>query len=269
MLGFLQHHFAAIAPEIWRERMQRGQVLDDSGAPLAVDAAYRAGATLYYYREVGPEPDIPFGAELLFRDEHLLVIDKPHFLAVMPAGRYVKQTLMVRLQQEFPDLSLTALHRLDRGTAGIVLFSVNPATRAGYQALFRTRNMHKVYEALAPSLPSVSFPQTRRTRLVEGAPFFCMREAEGEPNSETRIEIAEDRGALSLYRLQPVTGKKHQLRVHLAALGAPIVNDPLYPAVWPEGPDDFARPLKLLARALTFEDPVTGESRSFTSRRTL
>ena len=266
VLSFLQQRFADIDPEVWQTRMARGRVLDECGMALAPDAPYRPGASLYYYREVGPEPEIPFAAEILFHDEHLLVVDKPHFLQVMPAGRYVQQTLLVRLQKQLPELPLTALHRLDRGTAGIVLFSVNPATRASYHALFRTRSMHKTYAALAPSLPTENFPQTRRTRIVEGEPFFRMRETDGAPNTETRIEVAEHRGALSLYRLQPITGKKHQLRVHLAALGAPIVNDPLYPEVWPEGPDDFTRPLKLLAQELAFEDPLTGQPRSFISR---
>jgi tRNA pseudouridine32 synthase / 23S rRNA pseudouridine746 synthase len=176
---------------------------------------------------------------------------------------------VVQLQRQFADLPLTALHQLDRGTAGLVLFSVNPATRARYQALFRTHSIGKEYEALAPTLPDVAFPLTRRTRLVEGSPFIRMCEADGPANSETQIEVIENRGALSLYRLRPVTGKKHQLRVHLAALGAPIINDPLYPELRPETADDLNRPLKLLARSLTFHDPLSGRLRAFTSARTL
>ena len=269
VLAFLVAKFPSIDAETWQARFKRGLVLDESGAPLTADAPYRAGSRLYYYREVGPEPEVPFKAEVLHQDEHLLVMDKPHFLQVMPAGRYVQQTLVVRLQKQFPGLAPMALHRLDRGTAGVVLFSVNPASRAQYQDLFRSRGMHKVYEALAPALPAEQFPQTRRTRLAPGEPFFCMREVDGAPNTETHIELVETRGALSLYRLRPITGKKHQLRVHLAALGAPILNDPLYPVVQPEQPDDYARPLKLLARELSFTDPLDGQPRCFTSQRLL
>ena len=159
------------------------------------------------------------------------------------------------------------LHRIDRHTAGLVLFSTNPGSRGCYQALFRERRIDKCYEAIAPALPQLDFPLLRRTRLVPGEPFFRMREGEGEPNSETRIEVVERNGRWWRYRLYPVTGKKHQLRVHLAALGAGIQNDGFYPELLDaEGsPDDYLRPLKLLARGLRFDDPLSGERRTFES----
>ena len=269
LLEFLQAHFAGISAEAWRLRLQRGDVLDEDGGVLASDHPYRAGSVIHYYRELESETSIPFEADVIYRDEHLLIADKPHFLPVVPAGRFLQQTLLVRLKRALNLDDLVPLHRIDRGTAGLVAFSLNPRTRAQYQALFPKRGISKGYEALAPAVPASLFPLIRRSRMVEGEPFFRMREIEGTPNTETRIEVLETRGALSLYGLQPVTGKKHQLRVHLAALGAPIVNDAFYPELQPDIEDDFSRPLKLLARSLAFTDPVSGEARHFVSRRQL
>ena len=269
LLDFLQAHFAGISAEAWRLRLQRGDVLDEDGDVLAVDHVYRAGSVIHYYRELESEAPIPFEADVIYRDEHLLIADKPHFLPVVPAGRFLQQTLLVRLKRAFNLDDLVPLHRIDRGTAGLVAFSLNPQTRAQYQALFPKREIRKGYEALAPALPASQFPLTRRSRMVEGEPFFRMREIEGTPNTETRIELLETRGSLNLYSLEPVTGKKHQLRVHLAALGAPIVNDAFYPDLQPDIEDDFSRPLKLLARSLAFTDPVSGAARRFESRRQL
>lgn len=269
VLDFLVERYAAIGEAQWRARLERGDVLDARGQRLDAQTPYVAGMAVHYYRELPPEPRVPFEAEVLYRDEHLLIADKPHFLAVIPAGRYLQETLLVRLKKSLGLRDLVPLHRIDRGTAGLVAFSLNPATRAAYQTLFPQRAVHKVYDALAPALPGLAFPLVRRSRIVEGEPFFRMHEADGEPNSETRIEIAEARGALNLYRLEPVSGRKHQLRVHLAALGAPIVNDAFYPTLRPEIEDDYTRPLQLLARALRFRDPLDGRERHFESRRRL
>lgn len=269
LLDFLSAHFSAISRDTWRSRMARGLVLDEVGTALSDASPYLAGSRVYYYRELEAEPEIPFAANIIFQDEHLLVADKPHFLPVMPTGRFVQQTLLVRLKKQLGLEQLTPLHRIDRGTAGILLLSTNPATRAQYQALFARREMGKVYEALAPHLEGIAFPLLRRSRLVKGEPFFRMREVAGPPNTETQIEIAERHGALNLYRLRPVTGKQHQLRVHLAALGAGIVNDPLYPLLQPEAEDDYSRPLKLLARSIEFSDPLSGQLRRFSSSRRL
>ena len=271
VLDCLCAHFPAISRELWLERMARGRVLDAQGQPLGAGEPYRAGLKVHYFREVAAETLIPFAESILHIDEHLLVADKPHFLPVMPAGEYVEQTLQARLAKRLGNADLVPLHRIDRHTAGLVLFSTNPQSRGLYQALFRERQMHKRYEALAPALPDLVFPQLRTTRLAPGEPFFRMREVAGVANTETRIEVARQLGEHWLYGLYPVTGKKHQLRVHMAALGAAILNDPFYPEVsdGPDTPDDYSKPLKLLAQGLSFIDPVSGEQRCFESRLSL
>lgn len=265
LLDGLCARFPAIARERWLDRFARGRVLDAQRQPLRADAVYRVGMEILYFREVAEEPRIPFEERVLHRDAHLLVVDKPHFLPVTPSGGFVAETLLTRLIRRYDEPDLVPLHRLDRGTAGVMLFSRDPASRAAYQGLFRERRIHKRYEALAPALPDLEFPLVRRSRLVAGEPFFRMCEAEGEPNSETRIDVIDRDGPVWRYALEPVTGRKHQLRVHLAALGAPILNDPFYP-LSPQTPaDDYTRPLKLLACSLRFVDPLDGSERWFES----
>jgi tRNA pseudouridine32 synthase/23S rRNA pseudouridine746 synthase len=269
VLDFLAEHFRDIGAQAWRSRMERGLVTLADGAAVGPATPYVPGASVLYFRELAQETPVPFQAEVLHQDEHLLVADKPHFLPVIPAGRHLQETLLVRLKKQTGLADLVPLHRIDRGTAGLVVFSTSAETRGRYQQLFPRREVEKTYEALAPNLSQLEFPLTRRSRLIEGEPFFRMREADGEPNSETLIERLEIRGALSLYRLSPVTGRKHQLRVHMAMLGAPIVNDDFYPQIADVADDDFSRPLKLLARSIAFSDPLSGELRRFTSRREL
>lgn len=267
VLDCLCARFPRIPRQTWEMRMARGLVLDDRNNPLDAATPYREALRVRYFREVDNERPIPFEAQVLHQDRHLLVADKPHFLPVMPAGDYAEETLLTRLVRDTGNPHLAPLHRIDRHTAGLVLFSSDPASRGAYQALFREKRIDKRYQAIAPALPQHAFPLRRHSRLEKGEPFFRMREVAGEPNSETLLDVLERRDALWRYRLFPVTGKQHQLRVHMAALGAPILNDTFYPELVDEkGVDDFARPLKLLAHSLAFADPLSGEPRRFESR---
>jgi tRNA pseudouridine32 synthase/23S rRNA pseudouridine746 synthase len=260
--------FPAIDRGRWLDRMARGRVLDGDGRPLAADAPYRAGMRVRYFREVPAEMPIPFTETVLYVDEHLLVVDKPHFLPVTPAGGFVEETLLGRLVRRFDNRALVPLHRIDRLTAGLVLFSANPDSRSAYQALFRERLIEKRYEAIAPGLPALAFPMVRCSRIAAGEPFFRMREVDGDPNSETHIDVIERGDASWRYALSPVTGKKHQLRVHMAALGAAIAGDPWYPVLGDQH-DDYVHPLQLLAKALAFADPLDGRPRAFESGQRL
>jgi tRNA pseudouridine32 synthase/23S rRNA pseudouridine746 synthase len=269
MLAFLEARFPEIAGPSWSERLARGDVVDAKGERLNADSHVRQGMRIWYYRELDQETPIPFEETILFRDEHLLVVDKPHFLPMIPTGRFLRETLLVRLKRRLELPHLTPIHRLDRETAGVVIFSHNLATRGTYQSMFQKRSIRKVYEALAPALEGREFPFTYRSRMVDGEKFFVMKEEEGEPNSETLVELIERRGDLARYRLHPHTGRKHQLRLHMASLGVPILNDAFYPVALPCKGDDFSSPLQLLARSIAFEDPLTGEARSFASLREL
>ena len=265
VLDCLCERFPLIPRAQWLERMARGRVLDDAGRWVMPETPYRVGLEIHYYREVADEPRIPFDEVVLHVDDDLLVADKPHFLPVVPAGAHVHETLLGRLIRRTGNVALAPLHRIDRETAGLVLFSTNPGSRAHYQALFRERRMQKQYEAIAPPLPGVEFPCMRASRIERGEPFFRMREVDGPANGETHIDVIARGGDHWRYALTPVTGRKHQLRVHMAALGAPIVNDPVYPAVRHREAGDYSAPLQLLAKRLSFVDPVSGAERSFSS----
>lgn len=266
---FLVQRFPAIGRETWLDRMASGLVVDEFGGPVTPERPYRGHMRLYYYRALPAETRIPFEAEILFQDEHLVVADKPHFLPVTPSGHYLQETLLVRLKNQLGLETLIPIHRIDRETAGLVLFSVKPAERDAYQALFRRHEVIKHYEAIAPWRPELQFPLLRQTRIVEDEPFFRQREVPGEPNSQTHVDVLEISGERARYALSPVTGKKHQLRVHMNALGLPIVNDRMYPPVEVTPEDDHAQPLQLLAKSIVFADPFSGQARRFESRLTL
>ena len=269
VLDFLAERHASVGADTWAARMRAGRVVDEAGRRLTPESPYRAGACVYYYREPEEEARVPFEESVLHLDEHILVADKPHFLAVAPAGRFLRETLLVRLKRMTELGTLVPVHRIDRETAGLVVFSVNPSTRGAYASLFQRREVLKVYEALSVGRPALDFPLTRRSRVVAGEPFFRMKEAEGEPNAETRVNVLQTRDDATLYEARPLTGRKHQVRLHLAALGIPILNDRLYPDLLADAPEDFDAPLKLLARSVSFRDPLNGRERYYESERLL
>lgn len=262
---FLVQRFPAISRDVWLGRMQAGLVVDEFGQAVTPERTYRGQMRVYYYRALPSEARVPFEETVLYQDAHLVVADKPHFLPVTPSGPYLQETLLVRLKNRLGIPDLVPIHRIDRETAGLVLFSAQPAGRNAYQALFREHRITKHYEAIAPWRPDLEFPLTRRTRIVEDQPFFRQLEVPGEANSQTHIRVLEVRGEAARYALSPVTGKKHQLRVHMCALGMPIVNDRMYPPVAVTPDDDYRHPLQLLAKSIAFVDPLTGQAREFQS----
>lgn len=267
VIDFLDEQFPHVERATWKERMSRKLVMDERGKIVDESTRFRAGACIFYYRELKKETIVPFAEHVLYRDEHILITDKPHFLPVIPSGKFLRETLLVRLRKQLGIDDLVPVHRLDRETAGLVLFSINAKTRGQFTSLFRNRKVRKAYEALAPRANFVSC--VRRSRIVRGEPFFRMQEVSGDPNAETRISIVKNRGDLSLYQLTPLTGKKHQLRLHLASLGLPIINDKLYPTLIDSEDNDFTTPLKLLAKSISFQHPLTGRELFFESDRTL
>lgn len=269
LLDFLAQRLPVVSHGDWLARMQAGEVVDERGNAVTAARAFEPGLRVYYYRSLPSEPHIPFEETVVYRDEHLLVADKPHFMPVIPTGRYLHHTLLVRLKRRLGLAELSPLHRIDRDTAGLVMFSVQRATRGLYQGLFRDRAITKHYEAVAPWRGDLPFPREHRSRLEESPQFFRMHEVPGEPNTWTHMELLEVAGAWARYGLSPVTGKRHQLRVHMAALGLPLRNDAFYPEVNDPPEGDFSRPLQLLARGLEFTDPRTGEPRRFESARSL
>jgi tRNA pseudouridine32 synthase/23S rRNA pseudouridine746 synthase len=280
---------ARLRPGIaWAERMAQGEVLDASGRALTPSAPCVPGQVVWYWRSLPPEPRVPFELELVHQDAQLVVVDKPHFLAAIPGGRFLQETALVRLKRLLGNEDLVPLHRLDRETAGLLMFSASPHTRNAYHALMRERRVQKVYEAVAPWRAGLAFPLQASHRLrnpPQGRhlPVQVDGSAQAEPNAHTQIDLLRRLGAgshpdhalqaLALYRLRPHTGHRHQLRAQMNALGMPIVGDRIYPCLWPEPdpntPPDYSQPLQLLARELAFVDPVSGAPRHFVSERQL
>ena len=273
LLDFFISNFPHIEPGEWSARFSEGLVMTSDGIPVKAGDAYLPNTHLLYFRRLAREPEIPFEEQILFQDEHILVADKPHFLPVTPSGLYLHQTLLNRLKKKTGIQELSPIHRIDRDTAGLVIFSVNPKERAQYQNLFRDRAVKKVYEAIAPYSEELAkeLPMTYQSRLEESEHFLQMQEVEGEVNADTLIELLEASKPWAKYRLTPGSGKKHQLRCHLNSLGIPIRDDQIYPILTPyqEYDLDFSKPLQLLAKEVNFIDPITGKARHFISNQSL
>ena len=272
VLDFFVQRFPYVSSCIWQQRFAQGLVRDKAGRAVAGSQPFGtlAGQKLSYFRVVEAELEIPFHEQIVFEDARIVVADKPHFLPVQPAGRYLTQTLLSRLQKRLNLPELTPAHRIDQGTAGLVLLVKQPALRGAYQKLFREHAIVKTYQAIAPFRADLAFPMLRRTRIVNAAHFMQMQEVAGSANSETELDLLERSpktpGFWARYQLKPRTGKRHQLRVQMSALGIPIQNDPIYPELLAQADElDFTRPLKLLAQGLAFRDPVSGEAQQFVS----
>lgn len=270
-LEYLLHRFPDDVPRLL-EKVAAGEVVDGRGVPVDAGTPYEPRGFLFLYRDPPPdEPPVPGEVEVLHRDENLLVVDKPHLLATIPRGRWVTQTVLVRLRRALDLPDLAPAHRLDRPTAGVLVLTVRPAVRGAYQELFARREVHKVYEAVAPLRADLDLPVTVRSRIVKERGVPRAQEVPGPVNAESRVELAaaDHARGLGLYRLVPRTGRTHQLRVHMASLGVPILHDPFWPELRDDAADDHARPLQLLSRSLAFTDPLDGRERRFVSRRTL
>ena len=267
VLDFLAQRMPGISRSDWAERLAQGLVLHEDGQAALPHQSCQPGLRLYYYRHLADEPVLPFQAQVLFEDEHLMVVDKPHFMPVTPTGRYVQQSLLVQLKRQTGCADLVPLHRIDRDTAGLVLFGKRLLERDAYHALFRDHQIHKTYHAVAAHAPHLKLPLVHTSRLVPGEPFFRTKQVSGPTNSETRVALLHTDGLRALYALEPISGKRHQLRVHMNALGIPIEGDLFYPTVLrgPDAPEDFSQPLQLLAQAVRFTDPITDQIREWAS----
>lgn len=263
---FFCEQFTHITPKEWQQRFTDKLVLNEQLETICLNTPYTGNTHLYYYRFLSEEIHVPFEHEILFENDVLLVVDKPHFLTMSPTGQYIQQTLLVRLKHQTQNPDLTPIHRLDRETAGVVMFCKKPEYRGLYQNLFANREIKKVYHAIAPYHKQLIFPQTTKHHMVKGDVFYTMQILENKiPNSETDITLLEHNHKIAKYALYPKTGKQHQLRVHLNALGIPILNDSFYPHIMHKEPHDFSRPLQLLAKSLEFLDPVTQQVMYFES----
>ncbi len=252
-----------------RELFAAGEVVDSAGNPLSETSPYAPGASIYLHRDPPDEVPVPFPIEIIHHDDDIVVVDKPHFLATMPRGRHVLQTALVRLRRDLELPELSPAHRLDRMTAGVLLFTARPGVRRAYHELFAHRAVEKVYEAVAPVDPTLRRPRTIRSRIIKRRGVLRAEIVAGEPNAETIVELLDVRGDRGLYRLRPRTGRTHQLRAQMDELGIPIIGDNYYPQLRDITDDDFTAPLQLLARSIEFSDPFSGVTRRFESSRRL
>ena len=270
ILDFLTNRFPGIDKKTWETRISSGKVLTGEGEPISFGMSYAPLKRLHYFREVAAEPVIPFTEKIIFCNNDLLVACKPHFLPVTPGGSYVNECLLHRLKKRTGNRELSPINRIDRETAGLVLFSMNPKTRGCYQELFMNGMVEKTYDAVTDypcALEKSSW--TVENRIVKGDPWFRMKTAPGKPNAVSKISLKGSRGNRAFFQLRPVTGKKHQLRLHLSGLGFPILNDRYYPVLLREEKMNFSAPLQLLARKIRFRDPVSARQVSYESERRL
>lgn len=270
ILKFLEAKFPRVGRQVWLSRIQAGKVLDGDSCPISLDTPYAPLGRLYYFREVEEEPIIPFQEEILYQDANFLVADKPHFLPTTEGGRFVEESLIYRLRERTGNDAIAPMHRIDRETAGLVMFTLNPESRAAYQLLFANHLVFKVYHAISAHLPDGAVREWNvENRLERGTPPFRIQTGVGSVNAKSRIQLVDTQNGKSYFHLYPQTGKKHQLRHHMASIEFQIENDKYYPELQDESPDNYEKPLQLLAKELRFKDPISGEVRHFVSRMKL
>jgi tRNA pseudouridine32 synthase / 23S rRNA pseudouridine746 synthase len=277
VLDHLIHRFPDDEARL-REKVAAGEVVDHLGRPISAATAYEQHGRYFLYRDPPVETRVPFEIEILYQDDDLLVVDKPHFLASIPRGAFIAESALVRLRRDLDLPELSPAHRLDRVTAGVLVLTVRPEVRGPYQTLFAERRVTKVYEAVAGVDPDLDLPRVVRSRIHKERGIMRAFEVPGEPNSESLVELVDTRdaverpgvpGRIGLYRLTPHTGKTHQLRLHMNSLGLPILHDNFYPTFYDVRPDDFTRPLQLVSRSIEFVDPLSGRTRRFETARPL
>jgi tRNA pseudouridine32 synthase/23S rRNA pseudouridine746 synthase len=270
ILDFLSRRFPAISLVLWEKRISEGKVLDENSQRITLDTKYAPQRRIYYFREVDSEPTIPFAEKILFLDDHILVACKPHFLPMTPSGQYVDECLLNRLKRSTGIEALTPLHRIDRETAGIALFSVNRTSTGLYGNLFRNGHIEKTYQALSGCPPNqMTASWEIATRIEKGEPWFRVKTVQGEINARSAIDLVEMKEGKARFRLRPRTGKTHQLRLHMSGLGFGILHDRYYPELQPQSEDNFDTPLQLIAQMVRFKDPLTGKTREHVSERKL
>ncbi|MBE7215485.1 pseudouridine synthase [Shewanella benthica] len=270
VLSFLVDRFEQVGSDVWRERIIDGKVHWQDGSLIELGTAFKPRARVYYYREVKSETKVPFEEKILYRDEQIILAFKPHFLALHPSGNFVNECLVNRLRIKTGIETLVPAHRLDRATAGIVLMILNPEARSQYHDLFKNHKITKEYQALAKLTPELlachqagelvlPIQWTVKNRMVKGEPSFTMKVVEGDSNTHSEISLIQVINEIGVFDLSPITGRTHQLRVHMQSLGMPILNDTCYPNLQPKSADDYAHPLKLVAKRLKFKDPLTSQ----------
>ncbi|MCF6193585.1 MAG: pseudouridine synthase [Kangiellaceae bacterium] len=263
-LEFFQWKFPHLETADCVKRFRQNEVISDSGEVLTETSQYQAKQHIYFYRELKSELQVPFREKIIYQNDRILIVDKPHFLPVAPTGQYLHETLLVRLRKTTQIDSLELAHRLDRETAGLVLLTKQKKYRSHYHELFAQRKIKKTYHAITKA-NDVRFPLNHKSHLTQAKDSMRMKDGDGESNSETKIDLLKQNSSECLLKLNPISGKKHQLRVHLASLGMPIKNDPLYPDRQSKASDDFRHPLQLVAKSIEFIDPIDGQAYCFTS----
>lgn len=270
IIDFLTKRFPNIEKEIWEKRILDGKILDESGKKITFSTKYIPGQRLQYFREIPNEPLIPYKEKIIFENAHYIIVDKPHFLPVIPSGPYVNECLLNRLKNSTGNINLTPINRIDRETAGLVMFSSNVSTRGLYNSLFEKRKVTKTYEAITDYKISPGVSEFMiKNRIIKGEPWFRMRCEEGKVNAITKINLIKMNNKFAHFKLEPVTGKKHQLRLHLSSMGYKIINDRYYPQLQDKKDTDFSKQLQLLAKEITFIDPLNTKLKTFSSNLTL